>query len=95
MVLLKDTALGYIIAYPELLQQGVNVLAANYGNLVAAAIVIAAIYIVINSALTSLAHWLDRRTQRRGIRTVQTIRTGAAFGGGGTNPEQVIVEPQG
>src|SRR6185312_12398617 len=36
VVLLKDTALGYIIAYPELLQQGVNVQAANFGNVVPA-----------------------------------------------------------
>ena len=49
VVLLKDTALGYIIAYPELLQLGVNVLSANYGNVVAAAIVVAVIYIVVNS----------------------------------------------
>ena len=40
VVLLKDTALGYIIAYPELLQRGVNVLSANYGNVVQAAIVV-------------------------------------------------------
>jgi glutamate transport system permease protein len=75
VVLLKDTALGYIIAYPELLQQGVNVLAANYGNLVAAAIVIAIIYILINSALTSFAGWLERRTQRRGVRPARAGTT--------------------
>ena len=34
VVLLKDTALGYIIAYPELLQQGVNEVSANFGNVV-------------------------------------------------------------
>ena len=65
VVLVKDTALGYIIAYPELLQQGVNNLSANYGNVIPAAIVIAAIYIVVNSLLTSFAGWLARRTRRR------------------------------
>jgi glutamate transport system permease protein len=75
VVLLKDTALGYIIAYPELLQQGVTVLAANYGNLVAAAIVIAVIYILINSSLTSFASWLERRTQRRGMRPARAGTT--------------------
>lgn len=64
VVLLKDTALGYIIAYPELLERGGNQLTANYGNVVAAAIVLAVIYILINSALTLLAGWLDRRTTR-------------------------------
>jgi glutamate transport system permease protein len=68
VVLLKDTALGYIVAYPELLQMGVNNLSANFGNVIPAAIVIAAIYIVINSLLTALAGWLERRTARRGAR---------------------------
>jgi glutamate transport system permease protein len=84
VVLLKDTSLGYIIAYPELLQQGVNVLSANYGNVLQAAIVVAAIYIVINSALTLLANWLDKRSQRRGLRPV---RAGIARPG--------VIEPQG
>jgi len=71
VVLLKDTALGYIVAYPELIQRGINELAANDlaqgGNiLIPAAIVVALIYIVINSLLTLLAGWLERRTKRRG-----------------------------
>jgi glutamate transport system permease protein len=66
VVLLKDTALGYIIAYTELLQLGVNNLAANFGNVVQAAIVAAAIYIIVNTALTTLAGWLERRTRRGG-----------------------------
>jgi glutamate transport system permease protein len=84
VVLLKDTALGYIIAFPELLERGGNVLAANYGNVVSAAIVLAAIYILINSLLTLLAGWLDRRTQRRGIRAVEAAGAQAAstMGGG-------------
>jgi len=82
VVLLKDTALGYIVSYPELLQQGVNVLAANYGNVIAAAIVIAAIYIVVNFALTSLASWLDRRSRGRGIRSRATQKA-------------LVTEPQG
>ena len=66
VVLVKDTALGYIIGYTELLQNGVNTLAANFGNIVAAAIVAAIIYITINSALTAVAGWLERRTRRQG-----------------------------
>jgi glutamate transport system permease protein len=68
VVLLKDTALGYIVSYPELLQQGVNVLSANYANVVQAAFVAAAIFILLNSLLTAFAGWLDRRTRRSGIR---------------------------
>jgi len=66
VVLLKDTALGYIVAFPELMQRGVNDLPANFGNVIPAAMVVAAIYIVINSLLTAFANWLDRRTKRGG-----------------------------
>ncbi|MEV4351566.1 amino acid ABC transporter permease [Actinoplanes sp. NPDC049596] len=66
VVLVKDTALGYIIAYNELLQLGVNNVAANFGNIVQAAIVAAVIYIIVNSLLTSFAGWLSRRTRRSG-----------------------------
>jgi glutamate transport system permease protein len=75
VVLLKDTALGYIVAYPELLQRGVNDLSANHGNVVAAAIVVGAIYIVLNSLLTMLANWLDRRSRRRGTRGTRPAPT--------------------
>ncbi|NMO54102.1 ABC transporter permease subunit [Actinoplanes sp. TBRC 11911] len=66
VVLVKDTALGYIISYNELLQMGVNNVAANFGNVVQAAIVAAIIYIIINSLLTAFAGWLSRRTRRSG-----------------------------
>jgi glutamate transport system permease protein len=94
VVLLKDTALGYIVAYPELLQRGVNDLAANYGNVVQAAIVIAVIYIIINSLLTALAGWLDRRTRRGGKVAAPRIETGEAPGVGIAGAGGVT-EPQG
>jgi glutamate transport system permease protein len=83
VVLLKDTALGYIVSYPELLQLGVNVEAANKGNVVQAAIVIAVIFILVNSLLTTLAGWLERRTRRTGIRMPSGVAAAAQ------------VEPQG
>jgi glutamate transport system permease protein len=64
VVLVKDTALGYIISYSELIQLGVNNLSANFGNVVQAAIVAAGIYIVVNTALTYAAGWVERRTRR-------------------------------
>jgi glutamate transport system permease protein len=66
VVLVKDTALGYIIGYTELLQSGVANLSANYGNAVAAAIVVGIIYILLNASLTAFAGWLERRTRRAG-----------------------------
>ncbi|WP_433721402.1 amino acid ABC transporter permease [Actinoplanes sp. CA-051413] len=73
VVLVKDTALGYIIGYSELLQDGVNTLAANFGNIVAAAIVAAIIYIAVNASLTAFAGWLERRTRRQGKAPKVTI----------------------
>jgi len=66
VVLLKDSALGFIVAYPELLRSGRRIYT-NIGNVIPTAIVIAAIYIAINLALTGLATCLERR-QRGGRR---------------------------
>ena len=94
VVLVKDTALGYIIGYTELLQTGVNNLAGNVphvGGIVAAAIVAAIIYITLNTALTAIAGWLERRTRRTGRAprrpTTAAQPAGATAGG--------MVEPQG
>lgn len=67
VVLLKDSALGFIVAYPELLRSGRRIYT-NIGNVIPTAIVVAAIYIAINLALGALATWLERR-QRGGRRS--------------------------
>ena len=65
VVLLKDTALGYIIAYQDLLSMGFQILPANYfGTRVSSAIVIGIVYIGLNMALSALAHWLEGRSRR-------------------------------
>ncbi|MFD1939066.1 MULTISPECIES: amino acid ABC transporter permease [Nonomuraea] len=65
VVLLKDTALGYIIAYVDLLNTGFKILpAAFFGSLIPAAIVIGIIYIGLNMALSALATWLEKRSRR-------------------------------
>ncbi|MDF5754058.1 amino acid ABC transporter permease [Spongiactinospora sp. TRM90649] len=65
VVLLKDTALGYIIAYVDLLNFGFKIIPPNFpGSLIPAAIVIGIIYIGINMLLSALAHWLERRSRR-------------------------------
>jgi len=83
VVLVKDTALGYIISYSELLQLGVNNLAANFANVVQAAIVAAIIYITINSTLTAVAAWLARRTRRSGRAARPTPGRPLLVGAGG------------
>jgi glutamate transport system permease protein len=82
VVLLKDTALGYIIAYPELLAQ-TNVIDANYHNVLQSAIVVGAIFIVINLLLGQFAAFLERRfAPGRATRVAGQVVEAAALGGG-------------
>lgn len=66
VVLLKDTALGTIIAYDNLTSK-VSILQNLYTNAIPAAIVIACVYIPINLALSSAATGLEARNRRRRI----------------------------
>jgi len=81
VVLLKDTALGYIIAYNDLLNAGLRVVSGNFGNIIPSAIVIALIYIIINIALGFVATWLEKRSRRSRKSTARTLT-----GGTGTPP---------
>jgi glutamate transport system permease protein len=69
VVILKDTALGYIITYPELLRAGQNFATTN-GNLIPTLIVIAAMFILINYGLSRLARYLEAR-----LRTTRNVKT--------------------
>lgn len=90
VVLLKDTALGYVLGYSELLNQ-VKQLDINFHNLIPAAIVVAAIYIAMNTILGLVANWIERRTRRVGhtagpvgtTETPEVQTTGAAGMPGG------------
>lgn len=64
IVITKDTALGYIILYPELLNS-VRQMGSRFGNMTVTFIVGAFLFIVINYAVTKLAEWLEQRLQRR------------------------------
>jgi glutamate transport system permease protein len=63
---LKESSLGYVVSYPELLRNG-QVLGEYNANFVQAYAVTAAIYIVINFGLSRIAELLDRprRARRR------------------------------
>lgn len=65
VVALKDTALGYVIPYEEIVSVGKQV-RIEFNNSLATAVVLAAIFIVINYGLSRLAVWLERRLARRG-----------------------------
>jgi glutamate transport system permease protein len=77
VVVLKDSALGTAITYPELLEQAKNVGTA-YGTIIPAYILAAVLFIVINYALSILAQRVERRLNRRGTRTIHpgTTTTG-------------------
>ncbi len=66
VVLLKDTALGTIIAYDNL-TSNLSVLQNLYTNAIPATIVIAGVYILVNLALSWIATQLERRNRRRGL----------------------------
>ncbi|GAA3949245.1 amino acid ABC transporter permease [Actinomadura viridis] len=77
VVLLKDTALGFIIAYGELLQAGFKQVPPNFGNnLIQAGIVVAIIYIAINMVLSSVANRLERRSRGSRKTAAKTMGTG-------------------
>ena len=63
VVLLKDTSLGFVIGFEELLRTG-GQLVQVLNNPVQLYVVVAVIYIVINSALSLLAGWVERRQRR-------------------------------
>ena len=65
VVVLKDSALGYVITYEELLNKANQVGTADQ-NIVPAFLVVAVLFIVINYGLTRLAVLLERRLNRRG-----------------------------
>ena len=72
VTLLKDTSLGFVIGYAELLRNGrtaVEFLGGRYSIPIYTAI--AVVYIAVNASLSFLARWLDRRTQRKFGETVQ------------------------
>ena len=63
VVILKDSALGFWINYAELIRAGQN-LASGQANLIPTLIVLAAMFIAINYALTRAAGALEQRLRR-------------------------------
>ena len=64
VVLLKDTSLGYIVGYSELLRTNMNVLGSYYGNryLFSLFVVTLVLYLTMNLLLSWFARWLSKRT---------------------------------
>ncbi|MGX2994146.1 amino acid ABC transporter permease [Streptomyces sp. JNUCC 64] len=88
VVTLKDTSLGYIILFPELLyaaREMANRIIVNGENpITAVVIVVGAIYIALCLALSSLANWIERRGSRarRGPKAAPATTDGGTDGDG-------------
>ncbi|MGW8377322.1 amino acid ABC transporter permease [Streptomyces sp. ODS28] len=86
VVTLKDTSLGFVVTYEELLKAG-QLLASNTivdgeNPYVQVVVVTGAIYIAMCLALSALAHWVERRGRRAktGIAVAHTDMTEAPEG---------------
>jgi glutamate transport system permease protein len=82
VVILKDTALGYVITYEELLRKAEQI--GNYkSNLIPAFIVVAALFVLVNYSVSLLARMVEQRMRSRG-RTAGTVAAAEVIAVGGT-----------
>lgn len=67
VVVLKDTALGYILGFQELLRN-MDLVNSNYGGVptLQMAVLVGAMFIAVNLALGWFATWVERRLSRSG-----------------------------
>ncbi len=72
VVVLKDTSLGFIIIYGETLREGKSIAEFVNNNLITY-LLIAVIYITMNSVVAGLATYLERRMAQRGQTAAQTV----------------------
>lgn len=77
VVILKDTALGYIITYPELLASARR-LGSGDGNILQTLLLAAVVFMVINSALTFIAGRLSRLLSYRTSGKTRPLHEAAA-----------------
>ncbi|MGA9872730.1 MAG: amino acid ABC transporter permease [Rhodococcus sp. (in: high G+C Gram-positive bacteria)] len=82
VVALKDSALGYLIGYVEVVRAGQQV-GAFYGNYLPSLVIVAIIMIIINSLLTKLATVVERRLRQKKRKTGgDGVVPAQDFGGG-------------
>jgi glutamate transport system permease protein len=72
VVALKDTSLGFVVVYMELLRQGKSIAEFVNNNLITY-LLIAVIYITMNSLVSALAVWLERRMSRSGSSAAESV----------------------
>lgn len=95
IVITKDSALGYMILYPELVTAARN-LGSWAASPLQAYLVIAVIFIVINYGIELIARWVESRQRRRGRSAGGVVRAGTATLGAGTvDGAQVMEDAEG
>ena len=82
VVALKDSSLGFIIPFEELVKTGQQI-ALEFGNYLPTAIVLAALFIIVNYSLSRLAVWVEARLSRNTTAGPPVGGPGVAPGGGG------------
>lgn len=70
--LLKDSTLGFVVSYPELMQQGRTVTAYS-GHLIQTYLAVAVVYVLLNYLLTKLASLLQARGNRKASRNAVVV----------------------
>ena len=65
VTLLKDSSLGFVLPYEELLRRGRSIGEIYPASILQALLVVAGIYLCVNVALSRVAAWLERRQSRR------------------------------
>ncbi|MGI8433379.1 MAG: amino acid ABC transporter permease [Nocardioidaceae bacterium] len=71
VIVLKDTSLGYIIVYPELVRNSRQVAQFVNDGTILVYVVAALMFIAINYSLSKLAEYVERRLSRRGERPLE------------------------
>ena len=61
VVVVKDTTFGYVVTYPEMMQN-TKVIIANYTSLLPVYLVTGIIYVIVNYAISRGARWLAQRS---------------------------------
>ena len=61
VVVVKDTTFGYVVTYPEMMQN-TKIIIANYSSLLPVYLVTAIIYVLVNYAISRIARWLAQRS---------------------------------
>ena len=89
VALLKDSTLGYVVSYPELMKQAQNLTVYTH-LLVQTYLIVAAIYVVVNLLLSRFAVWLERRL---GSRTSSRAARGQAAEPEGVPQTHGVIDP--